>query len=162
MWFLDFSLQPRVIKNWWIGNSLVVQWLRLRASSAGGVGSIPGCDLISYMLLSWKEKRIDELIHASLHVTSLWIRIPFYWFVISFAFKKGSPVFFCFFVLFCFFLVYRGYNIQTQLTLVSNIIYTPGSAIWCFFLHLILPWLYETFPGGSDGRGSPANDGDMS
>ena len=137
---------------------LVVQWLRLCASNAGGVGSIPGWDLISYVLPSWKEKRIDELIHANLHVTDLWIRIPVYWFVINVAFKKESPVVFWGF----FFLVDRCYNIHTQLTLVNNIIYTPGSAIWFFFLHLILPSLYETFPAGSDGRGSPANAGDLS
>ena len=38
------NLQPRpfsgLIPNWW--NSLVVQWLRLDASTAGGISSIPG------------------------------------------------------------------------------------------------------------------------
>ena len=29
-------------KNWMFGASLAVQWLRLRASTAGGTGLIPG------------------------------------------------------------------------------------------------------------------------
>ena len=29
-------------KNWNLGNSLAVQWLGLRTSTAGGMGSIPG------------------------------------------------------------------------------------------------------------------------
>ena len=33
-----------------IGTSLVVQWLRLRAANAGGLGSIPGQGTRSHML----------------------------------------------------------------------------------------------------------------
>ena len=42
-----YSLQPNIIlgkgfKEWTLGNSLVVQWLELHASTAGGMGSVPG------------------------------------------------------------------------------------------------------------------------
>ena len=30
------------VKVWFVGASLAVQWLRFRAASAGGLGSIPG------------------------------------------------------------------------------------------------------------------------
>ena len=36
------SESNKVFKNKWIGTSLVVQWLRLCASNAGGTCSIPG------------------------------------------------------------------------------------------------------------------------
>ena len=34
--------QEKTGKDWTTGTSLVVQWLRLQASNAGGTGSIPG------------------------------------------------------------------------------------------------------------------------
>ena len=40
--FFFFSLLAMTFKNWTEEISLVVQWLRLRAPSAGGLRSIPG------------------------------------------------------------------------------------------------------------------------
>ena len=42
------------------GTSLVVQWLRLRASTAGGMGSIPGLELRSHMPRSRKKKKKER------------------------------------------------------------------------------------------------------
>lgn len=66
--------------------------------------------------------------------------------MISVAFKKGSPVVSGFvWVFLLFFLVVRCCNIQSQLTLGSNIISTPGSAIWFFLLCLILPTPHDVW-----------------
>ena len=40
--FLLYKKKWILLKSWKIGNSLVVQWLGLHTSTAGGPGSIPG------------------------------------------------------------------------------------------------------------------------
>ena len=42
-------------KNTMLGNSLVVQWLGLRASAAGGTGSIPGLGTKFPHALAWPK-----------------------------------------------------------------------------------------------------------
>ena len=56
-------------KKFSLGASLMVQWLRLCASSAGGPGSIPGQANISYMLQRRDRMLQLKLLHAT---TNTW------------------------------------------------------------------------------------------
>ena len=49
-------LDNTVLKSKGIGTSLVAQWLRLQASNAGGLGSIPGRGTRSHMRAATKTR----------------------------------------------------------------------------------------------------------
>ena len=52
-----------VIRNHDLGTSLAVQWLRLRASNAGGEGSIPGQGTKIPHAMWWGQKKQKEKHH---------------------------------------------------------------------------------------------------
>ena len=54
-WIIHHHLRPRCRFKAPFGTSLVVQWLRLRAPNAGGLGSIPGQGSRSYIHAATKE-----------------------------------------------------------------------------------------------------------
>ena len=64
-----------------MGTSLAVQWLRLGASNAGGMGSIPGWGTKIPHAVSWpKKKKKGQMVNA---MNLLYILQQFYVYIIT-------------------------------------------------------------------------------